>query len=406
MRIIVIGGGASGVCCALNAKRDDNEVIILEKNDKLLKKLLMTGNGRCNYLHDKYKVEDYHSQNMEYIDDFISDKNIDDVNYFFDSLGVISKNKDGYIYPITNQATTIYDALTREVNKKNIIVYYNSNVESIEKKKDQFFIHTEDRDFYCDKVVLATGGCAYPKTGSDGKGYSIIEKLGHTIIKPVPALVQLISDFDYLKEWDGVRSDVSLVLEEDGEEIACEDGEAQLTDYGISGICTFNLSHYVSRGLLEGKKEVIKINFVPFIESLITIWMDRYSRKNLDKNITELLNGFLNKKITPIILKCSHLKDDIYYEDLTNDEKLTICRNLKEFPINIIGTKDFDNCQISNGGVSLREINMDTMESKIIDGLYIIGELLDINGNCGGFNLTECWISGILSGKKLGDLDD
>lgn len=406
MRIIVIGGGASGVCCALNAKRDDNEVIILEKNDKLLKKLLMTGNGRCNYLHDKYKVEDYHSQNMEYIDDFISDKNIDDVNYFFDSLGVISKNKDGYIYPITNQATTIYDALTREVNKKNIIVYYNSNVESIEKKKDQFFIHTEDRDFYCDKVVLATGGCAYPKTGSDGKGYSIIEKLGHTIIKPVPALVQLISDFDYLKEWDGVRSDVSLVLEEDGEEIAWEDGEAQLTDYGISGICTFNLSHYVSRGLLEGKKEVIKINFVPFIESLITIWMDRYSRKNLDKNITELLNGFLNKKITPIILKCSHLKDDIYYEDLTNDEKLTICRNLKEFPINIIGTKDFDNCQISNGGVSLREINMDTMESKIIDGLYIIGELLDINGNCGGFNLTECWISGILSGKKLGDLDD
>ena len=404
MRIIIIGGGASGVCCALNAKNEDNEVIILERNEKLLKKLLMTGNGRCNYLHDSYKVEDYHSQNIEYIDDFICDKNIDDVNYFFDSLGVIPKNRDGYIYPFTNQATTIYDALVREVKKKNITVYCNSYVESIEKKKDQFFIHTDDRDFYCDKLVLATGGCAYPKTGSDGMGYSILEKLGHTIVKPVPALVQLLSDFKYCSNWDGVRCDVELILDEDGEEVAWEPGEVQLTDYGISGICTFNLSHYVSRGLAEGKKEVMRINFVPFIESLITIWMDRYSRKNLDKNITELLDGFLNKKITPIIIKCSHLKDDIYYENLTNDEKLTLCKNLKGLPINITGTKDFDNSQISNGGVVLKEINIDTMESKIVDGLYIIGELLDINGNCGGFNLTECWISGILAGKKLGDL--
>lgn len=406
MRIVVIGGGASGVVSAIMAKNDHNEVIILEKNDKLLKKLLLTGNGRCNYLHDSYSVSDYHSQNKEYLEEFLCDKNIEDVHYFFDSLGIVSKNRNGYIYPFSNQASTVRDALEREVNRKGITVYYNSEVFSISKKKDQFFIHMSDRDLYCDKLILATGGCAYPKTGSDGVGYSILEDMGHSIIKPLPALVQLTSDFSYCKEWDGVRCEVELVLEENHEEIAWEEGEVQLTDYGISGICTFNLSHYVTRGIEVGKEEVIKINFVPFIETLITPWMDRYSKKNLDKNLYELLEGFLNKKIIPIILKVSHLKDTVSYEDLTNDEKLTLCKNLKGLPVKITGTKDFDNCQVCNGGVSLRDIHMDTMESKIVDGLYITGELLDINGNCGGFNLTECWISGILAGRSLGDMND
>ena len=405
MRIIVIGGGASGVVSAIQAKSENHEVIILERNDKLLKKLLLTGNGRCNYMHDVYTTDDYHSQNMEYMEDFLCEKNINDVRFFFDSMGVISKNRGGYIYPFSNQATTIRDALLREVKRKGITVYYHSYVTSIEKKKDQFFIRTEDRDFYCDKLVLATGSYAYPKTGSDGIGYSFLEKLGHTIITPVPALVQLVSDFPYCAEWDGVRCDVELVLEEDSEEVAKEVGEVQLTDYGISGICTFNLSHFVSRGLTSSRNECIKINFVPFIETLITPWMDRYSKKNLDKNIYELLEGFLNKKIIPIILKCSHIREDVSYEDLTNDEKLVLCRNLKSLPVNIIGTKDFEHAQICNGGVSLHDMNMETMESKLVEGLFITGELLDINGNCGGFNLTECWISGILAGRCLGELE-
>ena len=406
MRIVIIGGGASGVICALHAKNENNEVIILERNDKILKKLLLTGNGRCNYLHDSYSVSDYHSQNREYLEDFLSEKNIEDVNYFFDSIGIVSKNKNGYIYPFSNQASTIRDALEREIDRRGVTLYTNSYVQDIVKKDNQFMIHMTDRDLYADKVVLATGSCAYPKTGSDGIGYMFLRDFGHTIIKPLPALVQLVSNFNGCKEWDGVRSDVELILEEDGVEIASEEGEVQLTDYGISGICTFNLSHFVTRGLEENKKEVIKINFVPFVETLITPWMDRYSKKNLDKNLYDLLEGFLNKKIIPIILKYSHLREDVYYENLTNDEKLVLCRNLKGFPIEITGTKDFLNCQVCNGGVSLREINLDTMESKLIDGLYITGELLDINGNCGGFNLTECWISGILAGKSLGDLDD
>ena len=297
MRIVIIGGGASGVICALHAKNENNEVIILERNDKILKKLLLTGNGRCNYLHDSYYVDDYHSQNREYLEDFLSEKNIEDVNYFFDSIGIVSKNKNGYIYPFSNQASTIRDALEREIDRRGVTLYTNSYVQDIVKKDNQFMIHMTDRDLYADKVVLATGSCAYPKTGSDGIGYMFLRDFGHTIIKPLPALVQLISNFNGCKEWDGVRSDVELILEEDGVEIASEEGEVQLTDYGISGICTFNLSHFVTRGLEENKKEVIKINFVPFVETLITPWMDRYSKKNLDKNLYDLLEGFLNKKI-------------------------------------------------------------------------------------------------------------
>ncbi|MBP5679057.1 MAG: aminoacetone oxidase family FAD-binding enzyme [Bacilli bacterium] len=405
MRIVVIGGGASGVICAIHAKNDANEVIILEKNDKLLKKLLLTGNGRCNYMHDSYSLRDYHSQNMEYLEDFLSEKNIQDVSYFFDSIGVISKNKNGYIYPFSNQASTVRDALIREVERKGIVVNYDTVVKDIQKKGTQFSVDTGDRVLYCDKVVLATGSYAYPKTGSDGSGYPLLEAFGHTIIKPLPALVQLTSDFPYRKDWDGVRCDVILSLEEEGEEIAREEGEVQLTDYGVSGICTFNLSHYATRGLYENKKEVIKINFVPFIETLMTPWMDRYNKKNEGKNISELLQGFLNKKIVPIILKVCHIREDVSYEDLTNEEKLTLCHTLKGLSVPITGTKDYESCQVCNGGVSLKEIYSDTMESKLVDGLYITGELLDINGDCGGFNLTECWISGILAGRSLEEME-
>lgn len=406
MRIVIVGGGASGVVCAIHAKRENNQVILLEKNDQLLKKILLTGNGRCNYFHDSYRKEDYHSENLEYYDEIITDQNISDAKYFFDSIGVIPKNKNGYIYPFTGQASTLRDALLKELEYKDVEVRYQAEVLSIDKKNDQFVIELKDEKILCDRLVLATGGSSYPKTGSNGCGYSFLEKFHHTIIEPLPGLVQLTSNFRYLKEWDGVRADVSLSLEEDQEEVAWEDGEVQLTDYGISGICTFNLSHFVTRGLALSKKEVIHINFVPFMESLITPWMDRYSKKNPNKNISELLEGFLNKKLIPIFLKISHIRDDVYYEELTNDEKLTLCKNLKGLPIEITGTKDFSCAQITNGGVSLKEVDMKTMESNIVPRLYILGELLDLNGNCGGFNLTLCWISGILAGRSLGDEHD
>ena len=405
MKIIVVGGGCSGVVAAIKAKNIDNEVIILEKNNTLLKKLLLTGNGRCNYFNDNYSIDNYHSENIDLVNDFISQNNITMSKDFFDYLGVIPKIKNGYYYPYSNQANTIKDLLEKEIQRLNIKVEYDTEVLSIE-KKDKFIIKTNNKEYTCDKLILSTGSFAYPKTGSDGKGYSILENLGHTIVKPVPALVQLNANSKYMKEWDGVRSDVYLELFEDNEYISKEEGELQFTKYGISGICVFNLSHFISRGLLENKKYIVKINFVPFIKTLISPWLDDYSKKNQEKDLYELLEGFLNKKLVPIILKESNLDSKKKYNELSNEEKIRLINSLRHFKVEIISTKGFDSSQICNGGVKLDEIDINTMESKIVKDLYIIGELLDINGNCGGYNLTVCWISGLLSGKHLGGSND
>jgi hypothetical protein len=406
MRIIIIGGGPSGVVAALNAKNDHNEVIILERNDKLLKKLLLTGNGRCNYFNEDFSLNDYDSFDQSKIEQIITEKNIWNTRLFFDQLGIIPKVKNGYYYPYTNQASTMRNMLIHELANKNISIFYNTYVSNIIKKDGRFFIQTNNREFYADQVVIATGSFAYPTTGCDGSGYSILKNLGHSIIPPLPALVQLKSNFPFAKEWDGIRSEVRVDLYEDDKYIDSESGEIQLTDYGISGICIFNLSNRVTRGLFNHKKEVIKINFVPFVEALITPWMERYSKKQSTKNIRLLLEGFINQKLVPIILKCADIDGERYYSDLSIEERKILCNYLTQFPVEITGTKGYDNCQICNGGVRLSEIDLDTMESYLVRGLYITGELLDLNGKCGGYNLTTCWITGLLAGNSLREKND
>ena len=406
MKVIIIGGGASGVVAAIKAKQNGNEVTILENNDQLLKKILVTGNGRCNYLNEDYDLSNYTSSEPSRIEQLINETNIWKAKSLFDSLGIIPKIKNGYYYPYTNQASTIRDALINEVEQKEIEVLYNTHVNEIIKKDEKFLIHTNNRDFYCDKLILATGSLAYPSTGCDGTGYKILKEVGHTIVQPLPGLVQLISSFPLNKKWSGVRCDVKLELIENDEAIAEEEGELQLTDYGLSGICIFNLSNLVSRGLFEHKKEVININFTPFIESLIIPWLDRYNRKNPYKNIEALLEGFLNKKIISVILDQAKISGKMKYDELDSEEKLRLSKYLTAFPIEITDTKGFDNSQICIGGVKLSEINLETMESKLVKNLYITGELLDLNGKCGGYNLTTCWISGIIAGEGIGEAND
>ncbi len=405
MKIGIIGGGASGLMSAIISCNGKNEVTIYEKNNKCGKKILITGNGRCNYFNDDFTINHYETTNKKLLEPIITSDNKDKVLSFFESLGVVPKIRNGYYYPFSNQATTIKNALLKEAELKGIEIICNSEVVNIE-KKDKFIVECTDQEYECDKLVISMGSKAYPKTGSDGLGYELLKKLGHSIVEPLPALVGLTSNFKYLKEVDGVRTDVYMELFEDNNFLAAESGELQFTKYGISGICTFNLSNYVTRGLYEGRKEVIKINLVPFIDTLVTPWMDNYSKNNPRKNLTELLEGFLNYKIVNAILKVTNLKGDRFYKDLSNEEKLLLCKNLRSLKIEITGTKSFDDSQICNGGVNLEEIDPKTMESKIVKDLYITGELLDINGNCGGYNLTVCWISAILAGRSIGDSND
>ena len=398
--IVIIGGGSSGVLAAIFAKNKNNNVTILERNSTLLKKLLMTGNGKCNYFNDDQDIKNYHSQNKVILEKIITKNNTDMVINYFNNLGIVPKVKNGYYYPFSNQATTIKNVLENEINRLGINVIYNALVEDIKKEKDKFIIKYNDKVINCDNVVLAVGSRAYPKTGSDGCGYRFLREFKHNIIKPLPALVQLECSFKYANIWAGVRSDVIVNLFEDDKLIASEEGEIQLTDYGVSGICIFNLSHYVTRGLDLDKKEELQINFVPFIKEDVAEWLKKHCKK-LKVNLRNILEGILNYKLVEIILKRANLDGEYYFSDLSEWDIKTLAKTLSKFKLTVTGTKSFDFSQVCNGGVKLDEINPNTFESLKVKGLYITGELLDINGNCGGYNLTNCFISGIRAGEDI-----
>ena len=399
--IVIIGGGASGLVAGITAKTPTNEVIILEKNTSCGKKILATGNGHCNYYNDNQKLTNYHSTNNDLIEKLITEDNLTSVRDFFTSLGIIPKIKNGYYYPTSNQASSIRNALLEKALSKKVTIKTNFLVIEIF-KKDKFYIHSTDETIIADKLIIATGGAAAPKTGSDGAGYSFAKEFGHTIIKPLPALVQLKANLPFAKEVSGVRTDVNLTLYEDTEKIKEESGELQITDYGLSGICIFNLSSLISRGLDEGKKELISIDFLPFISDKKT-WLKERSITYADEKVSNDLEKILNYKLVTALLKNCHLKESITYKELTLLEKGILLSNLCNFKVQITGTNTFYEAQTVTGGIPLTEVNLETMESLKCQNLYITGELLDIDGICGGYNLTVAWLTGLLAGKNIKD---
>ena len=402
MRIVIIGGGCSGVVTAIKAKNNHNEVIILEKNEELLKKILITGNGRCNYYNSDQSTDKYHSSSNK-INNIITKNNLNIVTNFFDELGIIPKIKNGYYYPFSNQAITIKDALLSKLKEKNILIKTSYNVEKIEKKNNKFIINNE---LECDKLVISTGSYSYPKTGSTGAGYNFLKSFNHTIIDVNPSLVALISDMKYMKKLSGIRAEAKLSLYDNDNLIREEYGELQLTDYGISGICTFNLSYYVPNILKNNNQAIVKVNFLPFIEDNAIEWFNNYRENTNINKIRDLLERLLNKKLVDIILKVSEINGDKDYKNLDSRSKRILTSTVTSFEFNIINTKGIENGQVCSGGISLDEINENTFESLKVKNLYITGELLDITGDCGGYNLTICWISGLLSGKNIGESND
>lgn len=402
MRIVIIGGGCSGVVTAIKAKNNHNEVIILEKNEELLKKILITGNGRCNYYNSDQSTDKYHSSSNK-INNIITKNNLNIVTNFFDELGIIPKIKNGYYYPFSNQAITIKDALLSKLKEKNILIKTSYNVEKIEKKNNKFIINNE---LECDKLVISTGSYSYPKTGSTGAGYNFLKSFNHTIVDVNPSLVALISDMKYMKKLSGIRAEAKLSLYDNDNLIREEYGELQLTDYGISGICTFNLSYYVPNILKNNNQAIVKVNFLPFIEDNAIEWLNNYREKTNINKIRDLLERLLNKKLVDIILKVSEINGDKDYKNLDSRSKRILTSTVTSFEFNIINTKGIENGQVCSGGISLDEIDENTFESLKVKNLYITGELLDITGDCGGYNLTICWISGLLSGKNIGESND
>lgn len=402
MKVAIIGGGASGLMSAIEACNGKNEVTIYEKNNKCGKKILITGNGRCNYFNDDFTINHYNSNNIDILESIINMDSKNKILNIFDSIGIVSRIQNGYYYPISNQSSTIQQALIIEAKLRGVKFAYDTDITNIT-YDNKFIIHTNNNEYYADKLVLATGSKSSPKTGSDGLGYELAKHFGHSIIKPLPSLVQLIGNEKYFKDWAGVRSDVKVTLYENDKYVKQVTGEIQLTDYGVSGICIFQLSSKVVRGLYNKNKEVIEINFLPWLDEDIKSYFNKRSNLLKSRTISELLDGLLNYKLVNLVLKKNNIASNISYFDLTDKEKNNLFNDLVKFKLEITGNKGFEFSQVCSGGIPLTEININTMESKKQNGLYIVGELLDVDGECGGYNLGFAWLSGILAGQSIGE---
>lgn len=397
MNVVVIGAGASGLCSAIVMARRGIKVTVLDRLSSSGKKLLVTGNGRCNYWNEDFDSKHFYSSNRNFIESINTLDNRKAVLDFFDSIGIVPVIKNGYYYPMSLQASSIRDSLLLEARKLGVTIINNFDVNDIKVINDKFFVKSENGEVIADKIVMACGSYSYYKDKTCG--YDLCKKFGHTIKPIMPSLVQLVGSDNFYKEWAGVRnnSKVSIYVDQVLEKEEC--GELMLTDYGVSGICIFNLSGIANRALFNHKKVEIKINFLPDIDDLYDFFEQRSNI--ISYSLHDFLISLLNYKLVDIILKKCNLRNDMKWKELKEDKKRLLVATLSTFVVNIIDSKSFLDSQVSTGGVDTLEINPDTMESKIKKGLYVIGEVLDVDGDCGGYNLGFAWLSGIIAGRSV-----
>lgn len=388
-KVVIIGAGASGLVCGIVAARRGNNVIILEKN-KVGKKILVSGNGRCNYFNDDFSIDHYRSNNIDILNKYINDDNKNKVLEFFSSIGIVPRINNGYYYPYSNTSTSILNSLLVELKRLNVKIINEEVIDIVDNR-----VITNNNEYISDKIVLATGSLASLKD-TFNFGYDYLTKIGHKITKLSPALVQLVGNDNYT-DWAGIRCDAEVSMYEDGNYIDRQFGELQLTNYGLSGICIMNLSGRISKGL-NNHKEEIRINFIPFIGDL-NKYLEERNNEIKDRTIIELLESIINYKLLYFILKKSKIKDNCKYNELNNKEKELLINNLVNFNVEIVDTKGISNAQVVSGGLRLDEV--DNFESRIKPNLYIAGELLDVDGDCGGYNLGFAWLSGIIIGESL-----
>ena len=387
MDVIVIGAGASGIIAALRLSKKAN-VLLLEKNDKSSKKILITGNGRCNYWNSNIDVSKYNTDSKTNLERILTRKN--DTFEFLTNLGIYPTIKDDYYYPHSLSSLSIKEIFDKAL-KKSVKVEYNVEVLDVKKDNNKFIVATNNGEYKCDKLILAMGSKASPKTGSDGKIYEILNNFGLKINPVLPSLVGLKTNQKYTKDWNGIRVEGSLKLFIDGKFVKESVGEIQLTDYGISGICVFNLSSIVSKALYENKEVRIKINF--FEEN----FYEFMNKRNLDLNLEDSLESLFNYKLMHIFFHLSKVNKERHWKDLSESDKRSLANVINEFNIKIEEVGSFDRAQVCTGGLSLNEINPETMETHV-DNLYVIGEALDVDGECGGFNLAFAFITGYIVG--------
>lgn len=397
-QIIVIGAGPSGLTAAIAAARQGASVTVLEKMEKPGRKLLITGNGRCNLTNTLPAEAAYRGADQAFVRQVLGRFGVQDTMDFFHGLGLLTRERAGYVYPYTDQAGSVLELLLLELRRLKVKMKYNENVRQILRTDEGFKVRTDTWSYPCSKVILCAGGKAAPQTGSDGSGYELVLSCGHSLTPIYPALVPLKAEGPLPRMLSGTRTQAALALEIDGRICCRETGELQWTDYGVSGIVVFQLSRFLPAALSEKKRPVLHIDQMPeYSRDELVEMLARRRSLCPEQGAEELLAGFMKKKTIAAFVKLTGKKVCQERGQAFADAAAAF---LKDLTVTVTGTKDFDMAQVCAGGVPEKEVSPETLESRKMPGLYLAGELLDVDGICGGYNLQWAWSSGYTAGSS------
>ena len=384
-QVIVVGGGAAGLMAAIVAAQNGAAVTVLEQNENPGRKICVTGNGRCNLTNKDMRAEIFRGEHPEFAGNILRQFSLEDTVRFFEDLGVTFMDRKGWLYPRSNQAKCIPELLVLKARSLKVKIKTRENVESVYCENGRWKVRTSGWTYEGDRVILANGSKASQVPGSDGSGYEIVSQLGHRIVKPLPALTGLRCKGNAFSAWAGVRTDARVTLLIDNREFCTESGEVQLTDYGVSGIPVFQLCRYAVRALDEGKKVTLSLNFLPeYTKDTLQEYIKKRQELCPYQAGAELFLGLLPDKL--IKMFCKQKKDMIQL--------------ITEYPLDVKGSSGFEQAQVCSGGVDTSQVDPDTLESRLHRGLFFAGELLDIDGPCGGYNLQWAWSSGAVAGRS------
>ncbi|ARU47919.1 NAD(P)/FAD-dependent oxidoreductase [Sulfurospirillum diekertiae] len=402
-RIAIIGAGASGLVCAIEASRKGHNVTLFEKNSKVGRKILATGNGKCNISNEKIQLERYHGKSPSFAKEALKRFDTFTCKAFFRSLGLeMREGEEGRLYPMSHQASSVVDMLLHEVRSLHVNIVLECEVTKIEKKDAAFVLHVNEKTDVFDACVIATGSVAMPTLGSSGSGYGFAKSLGHSVIEPYPSLVQFVCDESHLKEVSGVKMDANVELYIDNQKCQSVQGDLLFTAYGLSGSAILDLSRKASHALVQGESVDVVLDLLPNLsrEALTSLFQKRLA-VGKEKSLSLWLEGMIPKKLAYFIIENTHLSHIKEASSLGAKEIKKMVFALKSLRLHVKATKGFESAEVCAGGVDVSELESKNLMSKKIQNLYFCGEVLDIDGDCGGFNLHFAWASGYLVGQSL-----
>ncbi len=393
---IIIGAGAAGLCAAIVLGRQGTKVALLEKGTKVGRKILVSGNGKCNITNRNISTDRFHSADPKFIQEALGGYGFEQVKLFLNSIGLeLVEGKDGQMFPMSLQASSVVDLLEYEAIKAGVRIILDCQVEDIDKVDNGFILETTKGSMLCQKLLIASGSPAAPHLGGTDIGYLLAAKMGHTIVPSHPSLVQLCSDEKWVKSCSGTKVSAVVRLYVNGQYVTQKEGDILFTNYGISGLAVLDISREASLRLAENEYCELSIDIMPNYsrEKLANMMIDRVDTSG-SKPTKLWLQGIFHKKLIPIILKQSGCKAESEYQ-LNRKEINKLVYAVKNLKLSISGTRGFKGAEVSTGGVNTLEISPNTMESKLVPNLYFAGEVLDIDGDRGGYNFHWAWVCGL-----------